>query len=45
MKATVDFSWMIKELGESFDSLEINPLLVLPKGRGVRAVDALFIPR
>ncbi len=43
IQATVDFSGLIEEMGRDFDSIEINPLLVLPEGRGVRAVDALFV--
>ena len=45
IQTTVDFSGLIGEMGRDFDSIEINPLLVLPEGRGVRAVDALFIPK
>lgn len=30
--------------GEAFDSIEINPLIVLPRGQGVIAVDALVTP-
>lgn len=45
IKTTVDFSCMVAEMGADFDSIEINPLLVLPQGRGVRAVDALFIAK
>jgi acyl-CoA synthetase (NDP forming) len=33
------------ELGDSFCELEINPLLVKPKGHGVVAIDALIIPQ
>jgi acyl-CoA synthetase (NDP forming) len=43
IQATVDFSRMVQDLGDDFESIEINPLLVLPEGRGVKAVDALFI--
>ncbi|MBI5586561.1 MAG: acetate--CoA ligase family protein [Deltaproteobacteria bacterium] len=43
IQATVDFSRMVQDLGDDFEAIEINPLLVLPKGRGVKAVDALFI--
>jgi acetyltransferase len=43
IQTTVDFSGLVEEMGRDFDSIEINPLLVLPEGRGVRAVDALFI--
>ena len=45
VQATVDFSGLVGEMGRDFESIEINPLLVLPEGRGVRAVDALFIPK
>jgi len=45
IQTTVDFSGLIGEMGRDFESIEINPLLVLPEGRGVRAVDALFIPK
>ena len=31
--------------GDSFESIEINPLIVLPQGQGVVAVDALMLPR
>jgi acyl-CoA synthetase (NDP forming) len=33
------------ELGEEIDQLDINPLIVLPRGQGVRAVDALIVKR
>ena len=45
IQTTVDFSGLIGEMGRDFESIEINPLLVLPEGRGVRAVDALFVPK
>jgi acetyltransferase len=45
IQTTVDFSGLIGEMGRDFESIEINPLLVLPEGRGVRAVDALFITK
>ena len=31
------------QYGQQFDSFEINPLIVLPKGQGVIAVDALLL--
>jgi hypothetical protein len=31
------------EVGDEIDELDINPLMVLPKGRGVVAVDALVV--
>ena len=33
------------EAGDEIGELDVNPLLVLPEGRGVVAVDALVIPR
>jgi hypothetical protein len=45
IQTSVAFSGLIEEMGRDFESIEINPLLVLPEGRGVRAVDALFIPK
>jgi acetyltransferase len=30
---------------ERLEAIDVNPLIVLPQGRGVRAVDALLIPR
>ena len=36
---------MALEVGDDIDELDVNPLLVLPKGGGVIAVDALVIAR
>jgi acetyltransferase len=33
------------DLGGEIDQLDINPLIVLPQGQGVRAVDALIVKR
>lgn len=33
-------SWLAADLGERVESLEINPLALHPKGRGVVALDA-----
>ena len=43
--AIVAFSRMSLRLGERLLEAEINPLLVLPQGRGVRAVDGLAVLR
>jgi acyl-CoA synthetase (NDP forming) len=40
--ALVRLSWLAVDLGDSLASLEINPLMVLPRGRGVSAVDVLI---
>jgi hypothetical protein len=32
-------------VGADIDELDVNLLMVLPKGRGVLAVDALVVPR
>ena len=45
IQATVDFSGLVREMGRDFESIEINPLLVRPGGRGVQAVDALFVSK
>jgi len=39
------FSEMIVELQDVFKEIDINPLLVLPEGEGVKVVDALVIAR
>jgi hypothetical protein len=43
VQATVNFSLLIAEIGQNFEGIDINPLMVLPKGRGVKALDALFV--
>ena len=36
-------SWLIVDHGNSITEIDVNPLFVLPKGRGVVAADALII--
>jgi acetate---CoA ligase (ADP-forming) len=43
--AIVAFSTMIEAIGDDLEEAEINPLLVLPQGRGVVAADALVVVR
>jgi acetyltransferase len=43
VKATVNFSCLIKEIGQEFTEIDINPLVVLPEHEGVKALDALFV--
>jgi acyl-CoA synthetase (NDP forming) len=43
--AIVALGRLAAELGDDLAELDINPLLVLPRGRGVVAVDALVMPR
>lgn len=38
-------SWLAQDLGGRLAELDINPLCVLPQGRGARVVDALAIRR
>jgi acetyltransferase len=38
-------SWLAVDLADLVAELDINPLRVLPKGRGVRVVDALVVRR
>ena len=43
--ALVRLSAAAVDLGENFAELDVNPLLVYEKGKGVKAVDALIKPR
>ena len=43
--ALVRLSAAAVDLGENFSELDVNPLFVYEKGRGVKAVDALIKPR
>ncbi|MBI5604754.1 MAG: acetate--CoA ligase family protein [Deltaproteobacteria bacterium] len=45
IKATVDFSCLIEDLGRDFEGIDINPLMVSSLGRGVKALDALFVTK
>lgn len=42
VQAIVAFSEMVATMAEAIEAVEINPLLVLPKGQGVIAVDAVL---
>lgn len=39
----VRFSWLAYDLRNEIEEMEINPLVVLPAGKGVRAVDLLIV--
>ncbi|WP_372621090.1 acetate--CoA ligase family protein [Falsiroseomonas sp.] len=39
------FSWLLADLGEALEEVDVNPLAVLPRGQGVRVLDALLVPR
>ena len=41
--AIVAFSQMIVELESDFKEIDVNPLVVLPEGNGIKVVDALII--
>ena len=41
--AIVAFSRMIERIGDKLSEAEINPLFVLPRGRGVVAADAVVV--
>ncbi len=43
--AIVTVSRIVEQYGDRIAELDINPLVVLPPGRGVRVVDALIVPR
>ena len=40
----VRVSWLAADMRDLLAELDINPLRVLPRGQGVRVVDALAIP-
>lgn len=42
IKALMNFSKMVMDIGNSYSAIEINPLLILPEGQGVCAVDMLL---
>lgn len=43
--AIARFSWLIADLGESLEEVDVNPLAVMPAGGGVRVLDALVVKR
>jgi acyl-CoA synthetase (NDP forming) len=43
VKAVVDFSVMVAQLGDRLVEAEINPIFVLPQGAGVKAADAVAV--
>jgi len=45
IEATINFSYLIDELQDKFKEIDVNPLMVLGPGKGVRALDALFIKK
>ena len=38
-------SAMVEELGDAFEALDLNPIKILPQGKGAWAVDALCVLR
>jgi acetyltransferase len=43
VEAILRFSWLAHDLGDRIAEVDVNPLVVLPQGRGVRVVDALVV--
>jgi acetyltransferase len=43
--AVARFSWLLADLGDALEEVDVNPLAVLPVGQGVRVLDALLVPR
>jgi acetyltransferase len=41
--AIARFSWLVHDLGPHVAEVDINPLVVLPEGRGARMLDALIL--
>jgi hypothetical protein len=44
-RALVALSDLADHLGERLETVDVNPLLVLPEGQGVLALDALVVLR
>jgi hypothetical protein len=42
---TARLSWLAYDLRDEIAELDLNPVMVLPKGRGAFAVDALVVAR
>ena len=40
--ALISLATLAAEVGADIEELDINPLIVYPQGKGVRAVDALI---
>ncbi|MHB1420633.1 MAG: acetate--CoA ligase family protein, partial [Bacillota bacterium] len=38
-------SRMVTEMGDAIEELDINPLIVFPQGRGIKAADALIVKK
>lgn len=43
--ALLKLSRLASDLGDLIEEIDLNPLMVLAEGRGVKVVDALFVPR
>jgi acyl-CoA synthetase (NDP forming) len=43
--AIARFSWLVADLGELLEEVDVNPLAVMPAGDGVRVLDALVVKR
>jgi acetyltransferase len=41
--AIVRLSWVAVDLGGTIEEMDVNPLVVLPQGQGVKVVDALIV--
>jgi acetate---CoA ligase (ADP-forming) len=43
VRETANFSRLISEIWNHFESIDNNLLVVLPEGQGIKALDALFV--
>jgi acetyltransferase len=43
VESILRFSWLAHDFGDRIAEVDVNPLVVLPQGRGVRVVDALVV--
>ncbi len=44
VKAVLRMGRLVQDLSEMVSQIDINPLVVLEEGKGVVALDALFVP-
>jgi hypothetical protein len=42
VRLIVDFGRFVEGLGDDVAAVDLNPVMVMPRGRGVRIVDAAF---
>lgn len=44
-EAVARFSWLVADLGDMLEEVDVNPVAVLPEDQGLRVLDALILKR